>query len=476
MSTPSTAVATHPTQHQYYSHHQNFQPTSLGNYSINSPLNGYSRLANSHPTAYPPPRHDSGDVRTANYSSKPSHDIGPLTASSNSLAAMQNTARSKRKPDWAEFYKNGLPKEVIVIDDEDDSPAPSASAARAGAANTNRVANGASRHADKKRKTGQTTAYDPVYQQHTSYSTTQTPYAENSSSHNTASTDRTTSAINTTAPTSLGSQVSNGTYKAPPVDEGMVGQKRKRATRQAQDEGAKEPKRRQLERPEDPYHNYVPPPNPPVKAKDVYVQVVHDVRLQPPHTFKKPTEHLHLLQRSHLKDQKCDDDDGHFIVTPEAELTDRCKFRYVTIFTNSLLTLADSIIKLLGQGTFGKVVEAYDKRKRNKCAIKVIRSVQKYRDASRIELRVLSTLASNDKGNRNKCIHLRDCFDFRNHICIVTDLYGQSVFDFLKSNAFTPFPSTHIQEFARQLLTSVACEFTDCLQLQGSTLTACSPP
>lgn len=118
----------------------------------------------------------------------------------------------------------------------------------------------------------------------------------------------------------------------------------------------------------------------------------------------------------------------------------------------------DSIIKLLGQGTFGKVVEAYDKQRRNRCAIKIIRSIQKYRDASRIELRVLSTLSSNDKSNRNKCIHLRDCFDYRNHICIVTDLLGQSVFDFLKGNGFVPFPSTQIQNFARQLFTSVACE------------------
>ena len=118
----------------------------------------------------------------------------------------------------------------------------------------------------------------------------------------------------------------------------------------------------------------------------------------------------------------------------------------------------DKITKLLGQGTFGKVVEAYDRENGSSCAIKVIRSVQKYRDASRIELRVLSTLQSNDKENRNKCIHLRDCFDFRNHICIVTDLLGMSVFDFLKSNNFAPFPNSHIQSFARQLLTSVACE------------------
>lgn len=123
-----------------------------------------------------------------------------------------------------------------------------------------------------------------------------------------------------------------------------------------------------------------------------------------------------------------------------------------------ILLIIDRITRLLGQGTFGKVVEAYDKEKKTSCAIKVIRSVQKYRDASRIELRVLMTLQGNDLENKNKCIHLRDCFDYRNHICIVTDLLGMSVFDFLKSNNFAPFPNSHIQSFARQLFASVACK------------------
>lgn len=123
----------------------------------------------------------------------------------------------------------------------------------------------------------------------------------------------------------------------------------------------------------------------------------------------------------------------------------------------TLTNLTDQISKLLGQGTFGKVVKARD-RKRNKfVAVKIIRSVQKYRDASRIELRVLATLKANDDDNRNRCIHLRDCFDFRGHICIVMDLLDQSVFDFLKGNGFVPFPNSQIQSFARQLFTSVAC-------------------
>ena len=145
--------------------------------------------------------------------------------------------------------------------------------------------------------------------------------------------------------------------------------------------------------------------------------------------------------------------------------------------TCSLLTLlADKVLRLLGQGTFGKVVEAIDNKKKTKCAVKIIRSVQKYRDASRIELRVLATLSMNDKNNRNKCIHLRDSFDFRNHICIVTDLLGQSVFDFLKGNGFVPFPSSQIQNFARQLFTSVACEYSSAISLIGTDCSSSSRP
>ncbi|KAI9797360.1 MAG: dual specificity protein kinase kns1 [Piccolia ochrophora] len=336
---------------------------------------------------------------------------------------MTGPSRSQRTPNWREFYKNGLPKEVIVIDDDDedagndDKSAPPRSTAASHASmtrpnHTTRTVTGAGRngHVDKKRKTMPSgDEYNSPYRQRFSYS------AADSSSANTASTDRTTSAIHTTATTSLGSHYSNGVADDDYEDVRVIGQKRKRTRKQVADEA----KKREMDTQGDAYSSYCPPPKPPVKEGDVYVPVVHD--------------------QSYMKHQKVDDDDGHYIVQPDSDLTERYQ-----------------ICRLLGQGTFGKVVEAYDKRERTKCAIKVIRSVQKYRDASRIELRVLKTLSSNDRKNRNKCIHLRHCFDFRNHICIVTDLLGQSVFDFLKANSFVPFPSSQIQSFARQLLTSVA--------------------
>jgi len=67
--------------------------------------------------------------------------------------------------------------------------------------------------------------------------------------------------------------------------------------------------------------------------------------------------------------------------------------------TANPVLIADKITRLLGQGTFGKVVQCYDRQEHRYCAVKVIRAVQKYRDASKIELRVLSTLSRNDPNN-----------------------------------------------------------------------------
>jgi dual-specificity kinase len=307
--------------------------------------------------------------------------------------------RRSREPDWNTFYRNGLPKEIIVID---DSPEPEANTGRK-LANTGPApayeASPAHQQPAKKRRRDDAppAGYHVQYLSHT-----------NTPNGGTNSTDRTNSAINTTAPTSLSS---NGQYEEPALP-----LKRKRTTRQ---QTANDAKRRDVDGLGSQFLTYKPPPFPPKKVPEVPVRVIRD-------------DH-------HNKNVKVDDDDGHFIVVPDAHLTENYQ-----------------ISRLLGQGTFGKVVQARDRKRNRLVAIKVIRSVQKYRDASRIELRVLATLKANDNENRNRCIHLRDCFDYRGHICIVMDLLGQSVFDFLKGNGFVPFPNSQIQNFARQLFTSVA--------------------
>ncbi|KAI0548068.1 kinase-like domain-containing protein [Xylaria curta] len=388
--------------HQHYHHNATAASaassyTALPSYSANEvPPNGAV-------ASVAPARHLSARTHSTPHSEAHHANMPPSTYSE----SQPRKRRRSKEPDWQQFYKNGLPKEIIIIDDTPEAES-QPSTATTSRTYTNETANSSTikqstRHVAKKRRKD-----DELYNESLYDARLNGAYQQPSNSGS-ASTDRTTSAYNTTAPTSLSS---NGhyDYEAP-----QTGQKRKRTRQQI----AQDAKRREVEALGDGFHEYQPPQKPIKKSGEVAVRTVND--------------------RSHQTGIKIDDDDGHYIVVPDADLTSTYQIR-----------------KLLGQGTFGKVVEARDRRRNKLVAIKIIRAVQKYRDASRIELRVLQTLKANDEENRNRCIHLRDCFDFRGHICIVMDLLGSSVFDFLKGNNFVPFPNSQIQSFARQLLTSVA--------------------
>jgi hypothetical protein len=73
----------------------------------------------------------------------------------------------------------------------------------------------------------------------------------------------------------MGSHGSTGASNGVYYEEPNVGQKRKRVTtrKSARDEQ----KRRELETTGDAFLSYIPPPQPPIKAKDVHVPVIRDV-------------------------------------------------------------------------------------------------------------------------------------------------------------------------------------------------------
>ncbi|KAL5674411.1 hypothetical protein ACJX0J_018717, partial [Zea mays] len=133
-----------------------------------------------------------------------------------------------------------------------------------------------------------------------------------------------------------------------------------------------------------------------------------------------------------------DDRDGHYVFDLGENLTRRYK-----------------ILSKMGEGTFGRVLECWDRETREYVAIKVVRSIRKYRDAAMIEIDVLNRLAENEK-YRSLCVQIQRWFDYRNHICIVFEKLGPSLYDFLKRNRYRPFPVELVREFGRQLLESVA--------------------
>ncbi|XP_062169218.1 serine/threonine-protein kinase AFC2 isoform X1 [Alnus glutinosa] len=133
-----------------------------------------------------------------------------------------------------------------------------------------------------------------------------------------------------------------------------------------------------------------------------------------------------------------DDKDGHYMFELGENLTSRYK-----------------IHSKMGEGTFGQVLECWDREKKEMVAIKIVRGIKKYRDAAMIEIEMLQQLGKHDKGG-SRCVQIRNWFDYRNHICIVFEKLGPSLYDFLRKNNYRPFPIDLVREIGRQLLECVA--------------------
>ena len=266
MSIPSIMTATLPPQNPHFGHHSTYNSHSVSYPANNSIPTGSSRLV----PAYSLPNNTRPSIPRPSAASSSRQPPSSTMTNCHSSAALQASRRRDQGPDWGEFYKNGLPKEVIVIDD--DSPPP---ARRKENIRVDRQGQGIARgneHTNKKRRTGQGAAYDAARDTGASYSHART-YSTRNSVSDTISTDRTTS-LQTTAPTSLGSHTSHGSVGTH-IDDTQVGQKRKRVTRQ---QIADEKKRKEIEVQGDAYSAYVPPPNPPIKAKDVHVPSIREAR------------------------------------------------------------------------------------------------------------------------------------------------------------------------------------------------------
>ncbi|KAF5836199.1 kinase-like domain-containing protein [Dunaliella salina] len=136
---------------------------------------------------------------------------------------------------------------------------------------------------------------------------------------------------------------------------------------------------------------------------------------------------------------RADDKEGHYVYQLGENLSSRYK-----------------ILSKMGEGTFGRVLECWDRKHKDYVAIKIVRNIDKYRHAAMIELEVLNTLERNDpEGNKN-CVALREWFDYRGHVCMVFEKLGPSLFDFMRKNEYRPFPIDLVQEFSKQLIQAVA--------------------
>ncbi|XP_065086072.1 uncharacterized protein Doa isoform X3 [Ochlerotatus camptorhynchus] len=133
-----------------------------------------------------------------------------------------------------------------------------------------------------------------------------------------------------------------------------------------------------------------------------------------------------------------DDADGHLIY-----------------HTGDILHNRYKILATLGEGTFGRVVKVKDMEMDHTMALKVIKNVEKYREAAKLEINALEKIAEKDPTFQHLCVKMLDWFDYHGHMCIAFEMLGLSVFDFLRENNYEPYPMDNVRHMAYQMCYAV---------------------
>uniref|UniRef100_G3NFY3 dual-specificity kinase n=1 Tax=Gasterosteus aculeatus aculeatus TaxID=481459 RepID=G3NFY3_GASAC len=114
------------------------------------------------------------------------------------------------------------------------------------------------------------------------------------------------------------------------------------------------------------------------------------------------------------------------------------------------------IVSTLGEGTFGRVMECIDHRRGGaSVALKIIKNVEKYKEAARLEINVLEKINEKDPDNKFLCVQMYDWFDYHGHMCISFELLALSTFDFLKENNYLPYSIGQVRHMAYQICLAV---------------------
>ena len=98
------------------------------------------------------------------------------------------------------------------------------------------------------------------------------------------------------------------------------------------------------------------------------------------------------------------------------------------------------VFKVLGRGSFGQVVRAFDHKTRRWVAMKIVRSEDRFRRQALDEVRMLSLLSRADSDGQAHVVRMIDHFEFRRHPCIVFEPLGMDLYEALKRRGYRGFP------------------------------------
>ncbi|XP_028825978.1 dual specificity tyrosine-phosphorylation-regulated kinase 1A-like [Denticeps clupeoides] len=146
---------------------------------------------------------------------------------------------------------------------------------------------------------------------------------------------------------------------------------------------------------------------------------------------------------SHKKERKVindgyDDDNYDYIVKNGEKWMDRYE-----------------IDSLIGKGSFGQVVKAYDRTEQEWVAIKIIKNKKAFLNQAQIEVQLLELMNKHDTEMRYYIVHLKRHFIFRNHLCLVFEMLSYNLYDLLRNTNFRGVSLNLTRKFAQQLCTAL---------------------
>ena len=125
------------------------------------------------------------------------------------------------------------------------------------------------------------------------------------------------------------------------------------------------------------------------------------------------------------------------------------------IINGTHLNYRYEILECLGKGSFGEAIKCYDHKNKDLVCIKIINSQKKFQNQAMTEIKILSLIASCDINNDSNNVKFYNYFRFRNHICLVFELLGKNLYEYLQLNNFMGFDLNLIKNYTRQILFSL---------------------
>ncbi|XP_034938495.1 serine/threonine-protein kinase minibrain isoform X2 [Chelonus insularis] len=158
---------------------------------------------------------------------------------------------------------------------------------------------------------------------------------------------------------------------------------------------------------------------------------------------KRRAQQMQGEDGSHKKERKLyndgwDDDNHDYIIKNGEKFLDRYE-----------------IYSLIGKGSFGQVVKAFDHEEQTEVAIKIIKNKKPFLNQAQIEVRLLEMMNRADTDNKYYIVKLKRHFMWRNHLCLVFELLSYNLYDLLRNTNFRGVSLNLTRKFAQQLCTAL---------------------